>query len=173
MKFVRMAFYLFFALFFLQSLGAWAQYGGNRRDRGDMSQNRAPRPDQSPQKPQAAPVADPMAAIERELPSLRLDLKLDTQQTPLFDLFERRVREATSVARNRARHLAAFRLDDGSTVSAASLIGTVASDDQERSEAMRAALDCLEKMYAGLQPEQRKQLDRRIMVAVRDPLGAS
>jgi len=173
MKPIRFALCLFAALFFLQSVGAWAQYGGGRRDRGTENQNRGPRNDTSTQKPQAAPVSDPIAAVERELPSLRIDMKLDAQQAPLFDRFERMVREAGSAARNRSRHLSAFRLDDGSTVSASSLVGTVAADDQQRADAMRGVMDCLEQLYAALQPDQRKQFDRRIMVAVRDPLGAS
>ncbi len=169
------------AIFFLQAGESWAQFpgggGGGRRGGGQGGDQPRQQPrqnqDQGAQKPMNSPVADPMAAIERELPSLRIDLKLNEKQTALFDRFERKVHEAAGSARSRMRHLSAFKLDDGSTVSATSIVGTVASDDIERAEAMRGANDTLEDLYASLQPEQRRQLDRRIMVAMRDPLGNS
>ncbi len=169
------------ALFLVQAGDSWAQFpggGGRGGGRGGSSSSTDPNRTQSKNQDQntqklTPPATDPMAAIERELPSLRIDLKLDEKQTPLFDRFERKVHEAAGAARARTRHLSAFKLDDGSTVSASSIVGSVAQDDIERADAMRAATDLLEEMYAALQPEQRRQFDRRIMVAMRDPLGNS
>ncbi len=179
----RLALLLISALFFLQASESWAQFpgagGGGRRggqgggQGGEQHQQPRQNQEQRDQKPQVSPVADPMAAVERELPSLRIDLKLDEKQSALFDRFERKVHEAAGSARSRMRHLSAFKLDDGSTVSATSIVATIATDDIERADAMRGAGDGLEDLYASLQPEQRRQLDRRIMMAMRDPLGNS
>lgn len=155
---------------------AHAQYGGRQRGgggEGGQMRGQQQRPDQSSQRGAVQPVADPIAAIERELPSLRIDLKMSAEQAALFDAFERKVRDATSATRNRARHLAAFRFDDGSTVSAASIVGTVAMDDMERADAMRGVGEKMDALYAGFNADQRKQFDRRIMQSQREPLGAS
>jgi hypothetical protein len=114
-----------------------------------------------------------MAAIERELPSLRIDLRLSADQSPLFDAFERKVRDATAATRNRLRQLSAFRLDDGSTVSATSIVGTIAGLDIERAEAMRGANEKMDALYGSFNADQRKQFDRRIMQSQREPLGLS
>jgi hypothetical protein len=170
----RLAFFLLPALLVLATQ-ADAQYGGGRsRDRGGESgAPRTPRPDQANPRAAAPVVSDPMAAIERELPSLRIDLKLSADQAPLFDAFERKVRDATAATRNRLRQLSSFRLDDGSTVSAASIVGTIAGVDAERAEAMRGVNEKMDALYASFSADQRKQFDRRIMQSQREPLGLS
>ena len=85
----------------------------------------------------APPLLDPVVAIERELPSLRIDLKLTADQTPLFDSFERQVRNTAEAGRVRNRHLSAFRVDEGSTVTADAVLGTIADDDTQRADATR------------------------------------
>jgi hypothetical protein len=116
---------------------------------------------------------DPITAIERELPSLRIDLKLTADQAPLFDSFEREVRNAAAAGRARTRHLSAFRTDDGSTVKADTVFGTIADDDAGRSDSSRLALEKMTALYVGLTPEQRQQFDRRIIQSLRDPLGTT
>ena len=149
-----------------------AQYGGRPRDRSDTGSARSTRPaDTSPRV--AAPPLDPVAAIERELPSLRIDLKLTADQTPLFDSFERQVRNAAEAGRLRARHLSSLRMDEGSTVTADTVLGTIADDDVQRADSTRLALERMTAFYGVLTPDQQKQFDRRIIQALREPLGSS
>ncbi|MBL8519436.1 MAG: hypothetical protein JNK75_02085 [Betaproteobacteria bacterium] len=142
--------------------------GPGGEGRGNAQQ--APRGDA---RPQAAPVTDPMAALERELPSLRLDLKLASDQTALFDSFSRSVRDAAEAARARVKRLHAFNFDDTSTVSAASIVQTVTEADVARAEAMRATGERMDVLYATFNPDQRRLFDRRIMQSQREPLGNS
>jgi len=121
----------------------------------------------------AQPLLDPVVAIEHELPSLRIDLKLTADQTPLFDSFERQVRNAAEAGRLRARHLSAFRLDDAAATTADAVLSTIADDDGRRAEAARSALEKMTGLYAALTADQRTQFDRRIMQALREPLGNS
>src|SRR5689334_23025412 len=85
--------------------GAAAQFGGRQRNRGDASSGSSGRGDQQAARAANAPPDDAMVAIERELPSLRIDLKLSSEQAPLFDSLERDVRDAADAARLRPRHL--------------------------------------------------------------------
>lgn len=154
---------------------AHAQYGGKQR--GTIGNGDSPKRDaarsESVAKQTATPLTDPMLAIERELTSLRIDLKLSPEQTTFFDSFDREVRNAARVTRERIRQLSGFRLDDGSTVAAASIVATIADADTQRAESMRQVLTKLEALQAAFTPEQRKQLDRRVVQAMREPLGNS
>lgn len=152
------------------AVNAQAQFGRGRR--GDPASMPSPRAGET--KPRVPPPpSDPLAAVERELPSLRIDLKLTSEQTPLFDGFERQVRNAAEAGRWRARHVIAYRTDDGSTVTANVVLSTIANDDTQRADAARQALERMTALYAALNADQRKQLDRRIVEALRDPLGGS
>jgi hypothetical protein len=142
---------------------------GGRGEGQRQPQSRGERPEMRG----SAPVTDPVAALERELPSLRLDLKLDGQQAALFDSFQRAVRDASEAARARLKQLMAFRIDDASTVSAASIMQTVADADQARAAAMVAAIARMDALYATFSAEQRKMFDRRVMLSQREPLGNS
>ena len=152
---------------------AAAQSGRQRgNQQGGESQRRdAPRNEAA--KPSPAPITDPILAIEREMTSLRIDLKLSSEQTALFDSLDRDIRTAARASRERTRQLAGFRLDDGSTVAATSIIGTIAESDISRGDAMRKVVTKLDELQTVLTPEQRKQLDRRVMQAMREPLGNS
>ena len=114
-----------------------------------------------------------MTAVERELLSLRLDLRMTAAQSALFDGFERQVRNAAATDRMRSGHLSAFRLDDGSSPSASAVFGTLADDDVQRADAARLALERMTDFYAALTTEQQRQFDQRIIQSVRVPLGAS
>ena len=147
-----------------------AQMGG--RPRSDTGLARSTRPGDSG--PRAVPpLVDPVIAVERELPSLRIDLKLTADQTPLFDSFERQVRNAAEAGRVRNRHLSAFRVDEGSSVTADVVLSTISDDDAERAEATRIALEKMTALYGVLTSDQRKQFDRRIIQSLREPLGNS
>ena len=144
-----------------------AQFGGRSRDRGSQHSG------DSNQHVTNPTLVDPVAAIERDLPSLRIDLKLTADQKPLFDSFERQVHNTAEAGRSRARHLSGLRNDDGSSVSADTVFGTIADDDTQRAEAARLALDKMTALCAALAPDQQKQFDRRIIQALREPLGNS
>jgi len=152
---------------------ASAQFGNRQRNPGDGGSKNSQRSGDSNPRVAAPPVVDPAAALERELPSLRIDLKLGAEQSPLFDSFERQVHSTAEAGRTRARHLSAFRIDDGSTVPANQVLSTIANDDAERADAARLALDKMTVLYAALTPDQQRQFDRRIIQALREPLGNS
>ena len=152
---------------------ATAQFGGRSRERGGSGSMRSAHPGYTTPRNAVQPVLDPLAAIERELPSLRIDLKLTPEQAPFFDSYERQVRNAANAERMRPRHLSAFRTDDGNTVKASAVLGTIADDDTQRAEAARAALENMEALYAALTPDQRKQFDARVIQSLREPLGSS
>lgn len=170
-----LCFIVLFATFCLGITDAHAQYSGRQRGNtgGDPSRQRDALRSDNAAKPTVAPMTDPMLAIEREMTSVRVDLKLSPEQTPFFDSFDREVRNAARVSRERTRQLAGFRLDDGSTVAATSIITTIAEADLRRAESMREVASKLDALQAAFTPDQRKQLDRRVMQAMREPLGNS
>jgi hypothetical protein len=73
----------------------------------------------------------------------------------------------------RNRHLSAFRVDEGSTMTADAVVSTIADDDTQRADATRLALERMSFLYAVLTSDQRKQFDRRIIQSLREPLGNS
>lgn len=152
---------------------ALAQYGGRPRDRGDTGSTHSARPGDSNPRAAPQPLVDPFAAVARELPSLRIDLKLTADQAPLFDSFERQVREAAEAERTRTRYLSALRSGDSDSVTADAALGTIADDDVQRADAARLVLDRMTALYATLTSDQRKQFDRRIIQSLREPLGTS
>jgi len=146
---------------------AHAQFGGRQRG-GGGERTRA----SSPDNPRAArPSTDPAEAMARELPSLRVDLKLTPEQVVPFDAFDRDVRELAGVARDHARHVEGFRHDDGSTLPAVQVFQTLSDDDAARADASHRAGEGLQSLYDALDADQRKQLDRRLREALRDPLA--
>jgi hypothetical protein len=148
---------------------AVAQFGG-RHNRGNGASGASRSAEGSAR---GGALTDPVLAIDRELASLRVDLKLTAQQDVLFDSFEGQVHDAADAARSRARHLSSFRSDEGSSVTADTVLRTMADDDVRRADAMRQALDRMNALIAALTPDQRKQFDRRILQSLRDPLGSS
>lgn len=173
MKHSRRSFISVAALFATALSGAaHAQYGGRSHERSDAGSTRAFRRGDANSR-STTQSADPAAALERELPSLRIDLKLTADQGPLFDSFEREVRNAAEAGRLRARHLAAFRIDETGTATADSVLGTIVGDDSRRAEATRLALERMTALYAALTPDQRAQFDRRVLQSLREPLGTS
>ena len=147
-----------------------AQFGGRSRGGGS---SRASHGDDGASRRGAPAVIEPVEAIERELPSLRIDLKLTPEQASFFDSYERQVMLAANAERMRARHVAAFRTDDGSAVKAATVLTTIAEDDTDRAEAARVAIERMQALYAVLTPDQQKQFDARTIQSLRDPLGSS
>jgi hypothetical protein len=148
---------------------AFGQFAPHVRERGESASRRAAHPDEA----RSRGLFDPIAAVEHELPSLRADLKLTADQTPLFDAFEREVREAAEAGRSRDRHLATFRSGDAGTLTADAVLGAFVADDAQRADAGRLALERMTALYGALTPEQQKLFDRRIAESLREPLGTS
>lgn len=125
-----------------------------------------------------AVAADPIAAIQRELPSLKADMKIAPEQAAIWDAFSASVREANNISLNRAKREAMARpRDDGAkpdvtdAPSALVMIGALADDDAQRADAMRVVKSKASALVEALTPEQRRMFDRRIALAQREPLG--
>jgi hypothetical protein len=114
--------------------------------------------------------SDPMAAIERELPSLKVDLRLSAEQLGAWSAFERDVRDVAEMGRARRRHVMALGIAPEGA-SALTLVQTVAEDDRMRAEGMADLRSHLQALYAALADDQRRLLDRRVTQSQTDPLG--
>ena len=139
------------------ALDASAQYpsrnrGGSPRDR--PSQSATP----------AATSNDPFSALERELPSLEVDLVLKPEQLDAWRVFARDVRDIAEMDRARRKHATAAR-------DSTALIASLAEDARERAE----AADDLKRHYGGLygalDDGQRRTIDRRVIQSQVEPLG--
>jgi hypothetical protein len=114
--------------------------------------------------------SDPMAAIELELPSLKVDLKLSAEQVPAWSAFERDVRDVAELGRAQRKHVMSIGAAP-ETASALKLVQSVAEDDRMRAEAMVDLRSHLQALYAALAEDQRRLLDRRVVQSQTDPLG--
>jgi hypothetical protein len=114
-----------------------------------------------------------VAALERELPSLRLDLKLTPNQSALWDSFERETRDIAEMGRLRLKRAPQPLGADEAAPAAAVLVSKWADEDRSRAEAMadlRAKLDALYQLFS---EAQRKEFDRRVYLSQVDPLGSA
>src|SRR4249920_3140012 len=101
MKGVRLALVVVLSCACLQV--AYAQrYPGRGGDHGTSSKR------DSDSKPAAGPgLQEPFAALERELPSLTVDLQINAAQVQAWSVVERDVRDLAELDRVRKRHLLA------------------------------------------------------------------
>jgi len=125
-----------------------------------------------------AVAVDPIAAIYRELPSLKVDMKITPEQVALWDGFLASVRRANNISLNRAKRDAMARpREDGAKADlvdvppALLMISALADDDAQRAEAMQEVKSTAAALVEALAPEQRAMFDRRIALAQREPLG--
>lgn len=155
--------------FVLASHAAEAQSpGGQRRSRLEprAMQERAD------EAPRTRRTMDPVFALERELPSLRTDLKLDESQDRLWGPFDRSVRDAAEVTRQRMKRMMAPRAEDAPAPDAPGVLAALAADERMRADAMAGANANLKALYASLAPDQRSLFDRRVLLSQSEPLGA-
>jgi hypothetical protein len=153
----------------LAALAAAAQVpGGQRRSRPEGQ----PAPDQAEQAPRPLRAADPVIALERELPSLRTDLGLSAEQGALWGPFERGIRDAAELSRQRLKKMMAARPLDAAAPSASDIVSAFADDDRMRADATAFAAARLKVLYETLTPVQRSLFDRRVLLSQSDPLGA-
>lgn len=152
--------------------GSGRQRGGG--EKGGMSRS-------APERGAAthgAVAVDPVAAINRELPSLKVDMKITPEQLAQWDAFSASVREANNISINRAKRDAMARPRDDrakpdmtDAPPALVMIAALAEDDAQRADAMGLVKSKAAALVESLTPEQRRMFDRRIAQAQREPLG--
>ncbi len=163
----------------LASTAVQAQFppgGGGGRPRGGGEGGSKGKPERPPERGPAArpsPASDPIAAIHRELPSLRVDMKIAGEQVALWSAFAAGVRQVNDIAQTRIRREAAIRAggDAPEPPPVMSFINALAEEDAQRIEAMRELKTRVAALVEALSPEQRKMFDRRIAQSQREPLG--
>ena len=152
--------------------------GGRARQRGTDT----PQPNTERSAPRTNPASDAIAAIQSELPSLRVDLKLGAEQTPAWNAFSASVRQVRDISLASAKRLMAARAlaeapksesANADPPSALLFISTLAEEERQRAAAMSEMQVALKALLAILSADQRKMFDRRIALAQREPLGNS
>ena len=151
------------------SMDAGAQ-GFPRRDRSGSPRDTQPARDREA-KGVAAASADPFSALERELPSLKVDLMLTAEQVVSWSAFERDVRDVAEMDRARRRHVMSLRTAGEGLPTAVAMIGALAEDDRLKAEASGDLKRHLEALYAKLDDSQKRVLDRRVVLSQTEPLG--
>jgi len=137
---------------------------GGPRDGPPKSEEQRPRPSSMP--------AEPFSALEREMPSLQVDLQLKAEQVAAWRLFERDVRDLAEIGRQRTRYLLALRdPGDKPLPSAADVLTRLADEDRRRSDATADLKRHFDVLYALLDDAQRRMLDRRVVLSQTEPLG--
>lgn len=148
--------------------GSSAQF--SHRDRGG-----SPRDDagwsKREQKKDAPLPSDPFAALERELPSLTVDLQLRPEQLDAWNSFQRDVRAAVEIHREQYRRLLALRAPDAPSTSGTALVASLADDARRRADVLAQLRTHLQALQDRLDERQRGMLDRRIVQSQTEPLG--
>jgi LTXXQ motif family protein len=149
----------FAAVLAFAATGAAAQkrYGSSMRDSTQTQQH------------EAATAQEPFALLERELPSLNVDLLLTAGQVELWRAFERDVRDMADMGRAQHRYLQSLRDGGESTPTAATLIAALAEDERTKNEAMLDLRHHLDALYAALDNTQKRTLDRRVVRSQTEP----
>ena len=143
----------------------------------DSSAQRRERPQPQPEvrcPPQASalPVSpDPYATLERELPSLRVDLVLAPEQAERWRAFERGVRVVAELERHRLRQMLPMRDKTREPPEATALLAMLAEIDRRKAEATLSLNLNLGELYAALDEKQKRMLDRRVLLSQADPLS--
>jgi len=143
-----------------------AAQGMPRRERGG-----APRERPSSATPAAVVANDPFSALERELPSLEVDLMLKPAQVDGWRVFARDVRDIAEMDRTRRKHLMSLREGGENPPTASALIATLAEDERQRYEAIVDLKRHFDQLFAALDDGQRRTIDRRLVQSQVEPLG--
>jgi len=167
MRIARLA-CLFLAALLAPLDGAHAQF--RNRERGALTRDDSPRSREHAASAPGAVGSDPFSSLERELISLKVDLKLRPEQLEAWAAFELDVRAAAEANRTQRRRLIGLR-DAHPAPTAATLLGSLADDAHEEAEATAALREHLKALYGKLDPAQRSMLDRRVAQSQTEPLG--
>lgn len=145
---------------------ALAQHtSGKNRPSGSRSADSKDRETRAPQPP------EPFAAFERELPSLKVDLRLTEAQLETWRMLERDVHNVAELDRARLRQSMALRDAAQPPPGALALVGGWADADRRKAEASAEAARHLGALSEILDEEQRRTLDRRTALSQSEPLG--
>ena len=139
------------------------------RDRGDSPRDMPRKEREQPRAPSMP--QDPFAALERELPSLKVDLQLKAEQVAAWSLVERDVRELSELDRQRRRYLLALRDPGDRPASARDMLGQLAEGDRRKADASAELRQHFEALYGLLDEAQRRMIDRRMVLSQTEPLG--
>jgi hypothetical protein len=131
----------------------------------------SPRERPSSTTPAAVVPNDPFSALERELPSLEVDLGVKASQLDSWRVFARDVRDIAEMDRTRRKHLMALREGGETPPTASALIGTLAEEDRLRFEATTDLKRHFDQLYSALDDGQRRTIDRRVIQSQVEPLG--
>jgi len=166
----NLAVFLIVTLFALDA-SAQGMPGGGRSGRGG-GMGGPPRGEaRSEQLPNvAARLVEPYGALERELPSLKVDLLIRAEQLDAWRTVERDVRDIAEMERARRRHLLGLKGNEQST--ALTFVSSMTEDDRVKAEAAADFKRHFEVLCAMLDNEQRARLDRRVIQSQEEPLGA-
>lgn len=164
------AFSAFLALALLAGDFDAAAQGMPRRDRSGSPRDRGGDRDAAKATP-AVVAQEPFALIERELPSLKVDLLITADQVEAWNLFERDVRDVAELDRTRRRHVLSLREGGERPPTAIAVVATLVEDDRQKAEAAADLKRHLDALYAKLDEKQRQTLDRRVLLSQSDPLG--
>lgn len=158
------------ALFVIASGNASADMS-RRNDHGGRTADSPKRGDEPRRPEREAKESEPIAALVRELPSLKVDLKLTADQVGAWSLFERGARELAELDLMRRRRMLAMRDPRERRAGALALISTLAEDDRQRAEAMSDLKGQLETLLRMLSEPQHRLLDARVGLSQTQPLG--
>lgn len=142
-----------------------------QRAPGRGGESQRTRPDRESRPPATAPAPEPFSALERELPSLKVDLQLTTEQVDAWTIFERDVRHAAEIDRARLRQSMQLRDASREAPGARELLAMFADFDRRRMETTTELREHLDALYARLDEKQRRMLDRRVALSQQEPLG--
>ena len=140
------------------------------RERGGSPRDVQPR--EPARESRSAMPTDPFSALEREMPSLKVDLMLKPEQLSAWNLFERDIRDLAEMGRQRTRYLMALRdPGDKPLPSAADVLARLADEDRRRADATADLKRHFDALHAMLDDTQRRMLDRRVVLSQTEPLG--
>ena len=148
---------------------AWSQQRMPGRQRGESPRDEGRREREA--RPPALTAPEPCALLERELPSLKVDLKLTEAQVEAWNLFERDVRHVAELDRARLRQAMAQRDAAREPPTAIALMGTWADLDRRKAEGTAELVRHLTTLSGLLDEAQRRMLDRRVNLSQSEPLG--
>lgn len=139
------------------------------RDRLGSPRDPSSRPQE---RSRSAMPTDPFEALEREMPSLKVDLKLNAEQVPAWRPFERDVRDLAEIGRQRTRYLLTLRdPGDHALPPASEVFARLAEEDRRRVDVATALKAHFDALYAALDEGQRRMIDRRLVQSQTEPLG--
>ncbi len=146
--------------------------GGGRRGggMGGMSSEMQGRHDRGERKAPVPVASDPFSALERELPSLNVDLMLRPDQLEHWRLFERDVRDVAEMGRAQRRRLLSLREAQGRP-SGMAMISSLADEERTRAAKATNLQRHFESLYGALDEKQKAMLDRRVVQSQVEPLG--